>query len=381
MNSTLINIPDISFIDNLTIDKLIDEMINDYQDKYKEVTGTNVSLAQADPYRMILYTCAVWIYQGMQYSDRAGKQGFLKYAYGDFLDNLAPLRGVERLQATSAVTTIRFQIEDVLASAVQIPVGTRVTNGNELFFSTDEYAEIKIGETYVDIPATCTEKGIVGNGFRAGEINILVETLPYISDVSNITETSGGSDIESDDSLADRIYIASSAYSVAGPEDAYVYWTKTVSSDITDVKVTSPAPCEIDVRFILEGGVLPEEALIEKVFNVLTDSNIKPLTDKVTVAAPTTVSYDIDLVYYINESDKASADSIQEMVETAIKVYKEWQCSIIGRDINPSYLIGKIMGAGAKRVEITSPVQTTLADTEVAVTSNVNVVYGGIEND
>lgn len=381
MNSTLSNFPDISFIDYLTIDQLIDGMINDYQDKYKEITGTAVSLAQADPYRMIIYASAVQIYQAMQYADRAGKQSFLKYSYGEFLDNLGALRGISRLQPTPAVTTIRFQIEEALASTVQIPAGTRVTNGNEVYFATDEYAEIAIGETYVDVPATSTETGVGGNEFRAGEIKILVETLPYISSVSNITETSGGSNIESDDSLAERIYIASSAYSVAGPADAYVYWTKTVSADITDVKVTSPAPTEVDVRFILKAGELPEQALIDKVNSVLQDGNIRPLTDKVTVAAPETVSYNIDIAYYINESDKASADSIQELVETAVNVYKEWQSSAIGRDINPSYLIGKVMAAGAKRVDVTSPVHTVLADTEVAAIGNINIVYGGIESD
>ena len=381
MNSTLSNFPDISFIDDATIDDLIDEMVNDYQDKYKEVTGVNVSLAQADPYRMILYTCAVQIYQAMQYADRAGKQSFLKYSYGEFLDNLGALRGIERLQPTPAVTTIRFEIESALASAVQIPAGTRITNGNGVYFSTDEYAEIPAGELYIDVPVTSTTTGVANNGFRAGEISILVETLPYISNVSNTTETAGGSDMESDEALADRIYIASSAYSVAGPADAYIYWTKTVSSDITDVNVTSPAPCEVDVRFILDSGALPGEALIQKVADVLNDSNIKPLTDRVTVAAPTAVPCDIDLVYYINESDKASADTIKTLVDTAVNVYKEWQCSVIGRDINPSYLIGKIMSAGAKRVNVTSPVFAALADTEVAAIGNVNVVYGGIEND
>lgn len=381
MNSSLSNFPDISFIDDLTIDGLIDEMISDYQSKYKEVTGNNVSLAQADPYRMILYTCAVQIYQAMQYLDRAGKQSFLKYSYGEFLDNLGALRGIKRLQATPAVTTIRFQIDEPLASTVQIPAGTRITNGNEVYFSTDEYAEIVAGETYIDVSATCTETGIAGNEFRVGEVNILVETLPYISSVSNIVETGGGSDTEIDESLADRIYIASSAYSVAGPADAYIYWTKTVSSDITDVNVTSPNPCEVDVRFILEGGMLPGEALINKVAETLNDSNIKPLTDKVTVAAPTTVTCDINLTYYINESDKAAADTIKGLVDTAVNVYKEWQCSSIGRDINPSYLIGKIMSAGAKRVDVISPAYTILTDTEVATIGTVNVVYGGIEND
>ena len=381
MNNTLSNFPDVSFIDDLTIDDLIDEMVNDYQDKYKEVTGNNVSLAQADPYRMILYTCAVQLYQAMQYADRAGKQSFLKYSYGEFLDNLGALRSIARLQPTPAVTTIRFEIAEVLAAAVQIPAGTRITNGNEVYFSTDDYAEIPAGSLYVDVPATSTTTGVANNGFRAGEINILVETLPYISNVSNTTETAGGSDMESDEALAERIYIASSAYSVAGPADAYSYWTKTVSSDITDVKVTSPSPCVVDVRFILDGGALPGEALIQKVADVLNDSNIKPLTDRVTVAAPTAVTCDIDLVYYINESDKASADTIKSLVESAVNAYKEWQCSAIGRDINPSYLIGKIMGTGAKRVNVTSPAYTTLSDVQVATIGSVNIVYGGIEND
>lgn len=381
LNSTLSNFPDISFIDNLTIDELINQMIIDYQNRYKEITGKEVVLAQADPYRMIMYACAMQLYQGMQYIDRAGKQSFLKYSYGDFLDNLGALRGISRLPATSAVTTIRFSIESAIASAIQIPQGTRVTNGNEVYFYTNEYAEIPAGETYVDVAATCTETGTGANGFAPGEIRVLVETLPYITSVSNTVETGGGTDIESDDALADRIYIASSAYSVAGPADAYVYWTKTASSNIIDVSVTSPAPSEVDVRFILEGGELPGEALIDKVEAILQDDNIRPLTDLVTVSAPDVVNYNIELTYYINESDKSAAANIQNLVNTAVETYKTWQSSAIGRDINPSYLIGKIMAAGAKRVTVTSPVYRELTDTQVAVIGNATINYGGIEND
>lgn len=381
MNSSLSNIPDISFIDNLSLSELTDQMVKDYQDKYSEITGKTVSLAQADPYRMIICACALQIYQAMQYSDRAGKQNFLKYAYGDFLDNLGALRGISRLQAQPAGTTLRFSIEEPLASAVSIPAGTRVTNGNEVYFATDEYAEIAAGTTYVDVTATCTAAGASGNGFRAGEIKILVETLPYITSVQNTVETSGGSDTETDNSLADRIYISSSAYSVAGPEDAYVYWTKTVSADIADVKVSSPAPCEVDVRFILTGGELPGEALIQKVTEALNDKNIKPLTDYVTVSAPTIVSYNIDVTYYIGSRDKAAALSIQKAVEGAVEAYKVWQSAAIGRDVNPSYLISQIMAAGAKRVEVTTPKHTVIGETEIAQAGTVSVTYGGVEND
>lgn len=379
MNSAIENTPEISFIDNLTIDEMIDQMVNDYQDKYNEVTGKGISLARADPYRMILYSCALQIYQAMQFTDRAGKQNLLKYAYGEFLDNLAPLRGITRLQAQPAVTTLRFSIASALASAVSIPAGTRVTNGNEVYFYTDEYVEIAAGSTSIEVSATCTEAGASGNGFRAGEINILVETLPYITSVVNTTETSGGSDIETDESLADRIYLASSAYSVAGPADAYVYWTKTVSADIADVKVSSPAPCEVDVRFILTGGELPDEALIQKVLDTLNDDNIKPLTDKVTVSAPESVAYDINVTYYIDTANRSSAVSIQNAVNSAVEAYKIWQSSSIGRDINPSYLISKIITAGAKRVEVVSPEYIDILDTQIPEIGTVTVTYGGIE--
>ena len=39
-------------------------------------------LAPADPDRLILYSCAVAIYQGLQYEDKAGKMGLLKYSTG-----------------------------------------------------------------------------------------------------------------------------------------------------------------------------------------------------------------------------------------------------------------------------------------------------------
>lgn len=58
-----------------------------------------------------------------------------------------------------------------------------------------------------------------------------------------------------------------------------------------------------------------------------------------------------------------------------------WQTEKIGRDINPSYLIQKMMEAGIKRVEVKSPVFTVLNDKTVARTGTVSVTYGGVEND
>lgn len=382
MSVTVIeNFPDINFIDDATVDEVLSQMINDYQDKYEELTGTSVSLARADPYRLIMYACAMQIYQAMQYADYAGKMSFLKYARGDYLDNLAALRGISRVELTAAVTTLKFSIESPIESVVAIPAGTKVTNGNDVFFATDEYAEIAQGETSVTVAATCTQAGSAGNGFEAGTFSTLVNTLPYISEVTNTDKTSGGADEESDDSLRERVYLVPGSYSVAGPRDAYVYWAKSVSSKISDVAVFSPEPCKVSVYPILENGELPEESLLTQVASVLNDDEIRPLTDTVTVLEPETKEYTISLKYYIASSDQLSVKTIQASIDTAVSVYKAWQCEKIGRDINPSYLIHEIMEAGAKRVEVASPVYTQVKANEIAACTSVTVSYGGLEDD
>lgn len=375
------NFPDISFIDDATVDDVLAGMLNDYQEKYKEITGKEAFLAKANPYRLIMYACAMQIYQAMQYADYAGKMSFLTYAQGEFLDNLAALRGVQRRENTAAATILKFSIESPVQSAVPIPAGCRVTNGNDVFFATDEYAEIPAGETSVTVPATCTTAGMVGNGFAAGEFSVLVNTLPYITVVTNTAATYGGADREDDESLKERIYAYPNAYSTAGPVGAYEYHAKTAFPEIRDVVVRSEMPGEVDVYFICEGGAIPDEALIQKVKDKLDDRSIRPLTDKVTVRPPETQVYDIRMTYYIPASSKAAASAIQADVGTAVSIYNAWQTEKIGRDINPYYLIQKAMEAGAKRVMVESPEFAVLDESTVAKTGTVTVTFGGVEDD
>ena len=107
----------------------------------------------------------------------------------------------------------------------------------------------------------------------------------------------------------------------------------------------------------------------------------RPLTDKVEVAAPDVVTYSVDITYYINASDMSSATQIQTQAQQAVREYELWQCTGIGRDINPDELMAYLKKAGIKRAVIRQPVFKVLADTEVAKVTSTNIVYGGIEND
>lgn len=376
------SLPDISFIDNKDIDQVRQEMVADYESFISEATGQTVTLERSSVHRMELYAAAAQIYQAMQYIDRQGKQSILKYSYSDFLDNLAIFKGVTRNPATPATTTLRFTLSAERDTATGIPQGTRVSTAGAIYFATDVYAEIPAGSTTVDVPATCTVAGTDGNGFAVGELATIVDPIPYVASVTNTTATEGGAEIESDDDLAERVFLAPGAYSTAGPEDGYLYHAKAYSAAIGDVVATSnQAAGTVDIVFIMADGSTPGEEMIEGLEGYLQGKTIRPMTDLVRVAAPQEVTYTINLTYYINRSDSAKAVTIQAAVAQAVADYQTWQRAI-GRDINPSQLVRMVMDAGAKRVTVTAPTYTAVDATKVsALQGDAVISYGGLEDD
>ena len=376
------NLPDISFIDNKTIDQVRQEMVADYESFISEATGQTVSLERSSVHRMELYAAAAQIFQAMQYIDRQGKQSILKYSYSDFLDNLAAFKGVTRTPATAATTTVRFTLSAERDTATGIPQGTRVSTAGSIYFATDVYAEIPAGSTTVDVPATCTVAGTDGNGLAIGELTTIVDPIPYVASVSNTTATEGGAEIESDADLAERVFLAPGAYSTAGPEDGYIYHAKAYSPAVGDVVATSDQEAgTVDIVFIMADGSTPGEEMIEGMEGYMWSKDIRPMSDLVRIAAPEEVQYTINLTYYINRSDSAKAVTIQAAVAQAVEDYKTWQRAI-GRDVNPSQLTRMVMDAGAKRVVVTAPAYTVVGKTKVSALQGAAVVtYGGLEDD
>ena len=383
MADILINTPDISFIESETTETILSRLVSNYESELSRLEGRTVKLSAASKIQAEINAVALELTQIYQIIDRAGKQGLLKYAYGAFLDNLAAAKNTERKTATAATVTVRFFLEETRESAVGIPAGTRVSNDGSIFFESQEYTEIESGNKYVDVNMICSEKGIIGNDIAIGNITTLVDPINYINEVSNITVSGGGCDIESDESLRKRIFLAPSSYSVAGPVDAYVYWVKTFNNDIADVNVsTDRGTAVVHIRVLLSEGRIPNAQTLSQLQEFINDSNIRPLTDQVVVEAPETVNYDIEFTYYINKSDRAKALAIQNAANEAVEKYIAWQSAVIGRDITPDKLVQFLMDAGVKRVEITSPVYTSISDQQVAkLNSETSITYGGIADD
>ncbi len=374
-------IPEITFIDGMTPEKCEELLKTVYEDEYQKLTGEAADLQEGETISMLIKATATLLGQGLQFVEREGKKDLLKYATGDALDNLGVIRSIERKPARAATCRLKFTLVEAQSSAVSISVGTRVRAASKnIFFSTSEYAEIPAGQLSVTVSATCTEVGVDGNGIEAGRINRLVDTTSnaYIESVENIDASSGGADIESDDDFTRRIYNAPGGYSVAGPEKAYIYHTLAARSDIGDVLVTTPSACNIKIYVLLQDGSIPSETILNEIKEYLNAEEIRPLTDNVEVVAPLETDYSIDVDYYIDQDDSALAVSIQTAVNKAVDEYKVWQRKL-GRDINPSELIYRMVQAGAKRVQVRNPAFLKLDKNQLAKLTDSSVHYKGLE--
>ena len=382
MPGSVKDIPKVDFIDGMTLEQLESGMKSRYEQKKEELTGYPVSLQPADESSLILNACAVYMFQGFQFVQRAGEQNMLGMSYGNALDQLGALAGVTRKDAQAAVCTLKFTLSEKRTSVTSIPQGTMASASGQVYYATTEYAEIPAGQLSVEVPAACTVTGEVGNGYAAGTITTMIDRIGYVESVTNVNSTAGGADIESDESLADKIFLAPSGFSVAGPTDAYAYFCKAHNSQIDDVYVDSPTPGSVVVYITMEGSKLPEEAVIEDLEEYLKNDQVRPLTDNVSVSAPQTVDYSVSVKYWINRSSAGQAAALQEDIEAAVQSYIEWQQAKIGRDINPDQLIQMMVAAGAKRVEITAPAFKSIQKTQIpAITDEATVTYGGVEDD
>lgn len=379
---TVLDYPEVSFIDNLSVESISDFYIEEMKKRYRELTGKDLVLQEADPIRLMAYTNCLLLYQIAQYADRAGKMALLKYSYGDYLENIGALKGIARNQGAAAKTRLRFTLSAARPGTTMIKEGIRVTASDGVYFKTIDILEIPAGQLYGEVNAECREIGIKGNSYEIGEIKTLVDPIAYVDKVENISISEGGADFESDENLAERIFLAPASWSTAGPDDAYRYWIRTFNPAITDVMVRSDIPGEVDIFFILQDGKLPEETMVTELEQYLKNEEIRPLTDQVIVRAPGIQEYEIDLTYYINRSDRARASAINEQVKEAVQKYIVWQREKIGRDINPDQLRKMLLLAGAKRLEIREPQFSAIEQASIALPAEeVQILYGGIEDD
>lgn len=171
----------------------------------------------------------------------ACRQKMLRYARGSVLDALGENRDTPRLDPTFATTTLRFGINEAMASNIIIPAGLRVTGDFVHYFLTDATVVLYAGSLTVEVTATAEQGGASYNNMAIGEISQIVDVsdVPLIDYVTNTEPTGGGGDREDDEAYRERIRQAENRLSTAGPAKAYKYWAMSANPLVTDAVVES----------------------------------------------------------------------------------------------------------------------------------------------
>ncbi|MDE7425584.1 MAG: baseplate J/gp47 family protein [Lachnospiraceae bacterium] len=360
----------------------------DAQELYSSVIGQlqedcDETLTEGDERRIFgeaIVALLVGVYNKI---DDVAKQTMLRYARGEILDLIGEMYDCERLQAKKAKTVVRYSLKSAYTAPITIPRNSRVSTEDEHYFLTTEEVVIQTGDTYADVEAEAEYGGEGYNGYIKNTVSTIIDLISYVDTVTNLDVTDGGTDEETDNEYRQRIKLALTKFSTAGPQNAYRYWAMTADKDIADVYIYSEQACLITISIVMNNGELPTKEVIQKVKEVVSAADVKPLGDFVTVKAPETEEYDIKLKYYVtyeNESEAVKAIESEEYIDDlgakktgALKQYRMWQDCKIARNINPDKLRALIMNpagdgsiAGASRVEILSPIFKEIKGDKVA---------------
>lgn len=319
-----------------------DVIIRDCVSYYESITGKVLEPAQAE--RLLINVFAYREVTTRNAIQLAAEQNLVDFARAPMLDYLGRLVGVKRLAASSAEADFTLSLIPG-HGALTIPQGIRIGSADGLFiFITKEPHVVQASDTVATIPAACSAPGEAANGISSGTAWLLLDPLPYVDGVLNDTETAGGSDQETDDELRERIKLAPSSFSTAGPKGAYVFHAKSAHPSIIDVGVTSLVPGTVNVYPLVEGGGTPSPEVIDAVFAALSDEKVRPLSDAVVVDAPGKIDYSIEIqLTLLNE---ANPTTIAGLVTDAANSYAEARKKRLGLDVvvNQIVSIGQVKG-------------------------------------
>lgn len=238
----------------------------------------------------------------------ACRQRLLRYARGKVLDALGENRDTYRLDPTYATTTLRFSIDEPVASNIIIPAGLRVTSDFVHYFLTDSTVVLYAGSLSVEVTATAENGGSDYNDIAPGElVNIVdVSEVPLIDNVTNTTAAEGGGDMESDDAYRERIREAENRLSTAGTAKAYKYWALSANPLVSDAVVESVTEKISRTLKTYAGHAFQGGA------NLLPDTLVVYLPDgsEATAGTDYTATYDDELLTLALSGALANAESV-----------------------------------------------------------------------
>lgn len=271
----------------------------------------------------------------------------------------------------------------------------------------DTYDEITLAQAFQEVAKA--RLLAYATGTDLDQLGALVDVARLT--VTEATDTTDAV-MEGDTAYKRRIQMAPHAFSVAGPQQAYVFHALSTDATLSDATATSPEPEDIkalvldvlaandasaemvtamttaldnadwpgDVTVTLlssdDSGV-PDDSVIAAVDTVLQDDEVRPMTDHVTVQAAEMIDYAIEAELYVFAGPDQAL-----ILEAAQEAMAEHLATIrkLGRDVARSGHIAALHVGNVQRVNLISPpADITIDDTQCGNPISVSIRIAGTE--
>ncbi|MBS7440629.1 baseplate J/gp47 family protein [Pseudomonas syringae] len=119
--------------------------------------------------------------------------------------------------------------------------------------------------------------------------------------------------MEGDDALQERVQLAYEGLTTAGPRNSYILHARNASALVADATAESPSPAVVVVTVLaLEGSGVASADLLETVRLNLSDDDVRPLGDRLTVQSAEILPYRINAVVHMVGSGPETEATLAE---------------------------------------------------------------------
>lgn len=296
------------------------------------------------------------------YQDYIARQILPDTADSEFLDRHASLWGMSRKPAAPAVGNITIYGTD----ATEISVGMQLQRADGKLFAVAETT--RIDGTSATVQVVAVDGGSDSNTDAGVELT-LVEAVAGLESKATVAEggLSGGTDVETDSELRERVLQRMRTPPRAGTAADYVAWALECDG-VTRAWCMPNAPLEGQVTVYIasdQAGIFPNETLLDTVQEYI--DGLRPVTAEVFVVSP--IKKQINIVINGLSPD---TDTVRGAVKAAISDFL-FNVATPGGTIFISQLRAAISGAAGEVDHVlVSPTENIICSTgELAVLGDV----------
>lgn len=243
----------------------------------------------------------------------------VEYAEGTDLDEFGKILGIPRPQATYAEVELEFSINSPIDENISIPEGLIVSTDEGIQYATLENIFILIGSTSCKVHARAVDPGIRSK-IISGAITLIVDDVQYPLHVTNIRESSGGTEAYTDDEYR-YLLMNWTKIRVKGSLEAYENYFANFDG-IDSYKIIPNWNGTGTIKCVMDPG---RPYQLNKAYQELQYSVVQA-TEDISMFAPTSTFIDIYAVVNvdidrINPYSTTEKNDIQSRIKNAIKVF------------------------------------------------------------